>query len=58
VEGLLEHPEDVRCAACHQVYEQGSVADGEPASSCPHCGDPAWLAVEVPVEKSAPIPAA
>jgi hypothetical protein len=56
MEVLLERSELVRCLACREVYEQRPPAHDQRVSACPHCGDLAWLAVEVPVEKTAAAP--
>jgi rRNA maturation endonuclease Nob1 len=52
VEVVLERTELVRCLACRRVYEQHPPADGQHDSACPHCGDLAWLALQVPVDKT------
>jgi hypothetical protein len=57
MEVLLERSEIVRCLACRQVYEQRPPANGQCDSACPHCGELAWLALQVPVEQTAAAPA-
>jgi rRNA maturation endonuclease Nob1 len=58
MEFLLERQDLVRCLGCRRVYEQRLPAYGRRSSACPHCGDLAWLALQVPVEKTAAAPAA
>jgi rRNA maturation endonuclease Nob1 len=47
----------VRCSACHTIYEQPADAPGDvDRAACPHCGEPVWIAVDVPVPEPAPRP--
>jgi NAD-dependent SIR2 family protein deacetylase len=56
VEATEQQLEAVRCVACHAVYEHGPASlENEESTVCPECGDPAWLAVRVPVPQTGPV---
>jgi hypothetical protein len=40
----------IRCRSCHTVYaETDSAKDDAGGVGCPECGEPVWIAVDIPV---------
>jgi len=52
VEALLGSLQEVRCLACHAVYELRQEAGAFEAPGCPHCGAVFWLAATIPFVES------
>jgi rubredoxin len=41
----------MRCRACHTVYAETDGAKGDDGRvGCPQCGEPVWIAVDIPVQ--------
>jgi hypothetical protein len=50
---LVRSPlDEVRCLACHAVYELPLDAHTPETPGCPVCGAVAWLAATIPVVES------
>jgi NAD-dependent SIR2 family protein deacetylase len=47
VEALRHSLQEVRCLACHAVYELPQAAGTGEAPGCPHCGAVIWLAATI-----------
>jgi uncharacterized paraquat-inducible protein A len=48
--------EDVRCLACHAVYELPVAAEAQKAPSCPRCGSSTWIAATIPIPQLDALP--
>jgi uncharacterized paraquat-inducible protein A len=57
VETARSPAEEVRCLACHVVYELPVEGDAREARACPECGAVAWLAATIPLPEPEPIAA-
>jgi len=43
----------IRCRSCHTVYAENDGAKGEDGRvGCPECGEPVWIAVDIPVQET------
>jgi predicted nucleic acid-binding Zn-ribbon protein len=52
VEAPLCSLQEVRCLACHAVYEQPQETGALDTSGCPDCGAVFWLAATIPLAES------
>jgi hypothetical protein len=43
----------IRCSSCHTVYAETDGAKDEAGRvGCPACGEPVWIAVDIPVPET------
>jgi hypothetical protein len=52
VEARPRSLQQVRCLACHVVYDLPVDAGGHADAGCPECGAVVWLAATIPPAKS------